>query len=341
LSNFVDDEPREELGLVAQYIVVPRGSGRVRSVAMSPSFPDYVAVVYHDEPPKLFDVRSKLPDLIRQTVATEELRPLILNASLEVPINARTPACSAAFRRMSGGERAEEVAFAFGEDGDVQRFGLIRRRPRPPVAMEDPVSLAYSTCGRRLLCGGKNGLLALYDVEESPVLINSARGHGSIVSVAVNYRDLCLGLTDRSLFFGFNAKSETSREFNFRDGDTTENHEALWSTVVCDPFSSFVLAATENGRFWVARTESFDGASCDSIPDSRIVDAQFLPDNWLMITSTKGVVLHRYETNDDGKIVAMAVGDIFDLDHEKGTILGARQYEFAGCRAICIAVAVN
>lgn len=341
MSTFTNEEPRSDLGLVAQYVLVQPRSGTVRRVVFSPAFPDYCAVIYWDRAPRLFDVRSQLPSLIQRTVITEELRPLILDESIEVKINGRTPATDAAFRPGLEGPRADEVAFAFGEGCDVQRLGLRLRRARPSVSAEDTVSLTYSSCGRRLLCGGTNGLLSLFDVVETPLLVNSARGNGAVVAVDINYRELCLGVTDSSLFFGFDAKSSFSRQYDFRDGDDIENREALWSALVCDPSSSFVFAATEHGRFWVARTESFDGASCDSIVNSRVLGAQFLPENWLMVTQEKGVVMHRYETNDDGKIVGMAVGDVFDLDDQKGTVCGARWYEFAGYRAICIAVSIN
>lgn len=327
---------------MAHYVIVPPESGKVTRVEFSPAFPDYAVVLYEDRPPVLYDVRTKLPDAVRRTVVTEELRPLLLNEELAVPIRFQTPACAAAFRRYPGGDRAEEVAFAFGEgDTAVHRFGLKSRRMRPPVEVEEPIALAYSGCGNRLVVGGKNSLLALYDVQESPLLVNSARGEGEVIGVDINYRNFAFGMTDRSLIFGFGAKATESQSFHFRDEDGENSHETIWSALVCDPFSSLMFAATDSGRFWLARTESFDGASCDSIPGSRIIGAQFLEDNFLLVASEAGVVLHQYTRDDDGRITSMGNGDIYSLDNDKARVVGARHYTYGSYRCVCIALTLS
>jgi len=333
-------EPENLSELVAHYVIVPPGTGAVTRVEFSPDFPEYVVVLYADRPPSLFDVRKQLPDAILRTVMFEELRPTMLAAELAVPINFRQPACAAAFRRQSG--RADEVAFAFGSDDyEVHRFALRTRRLRPSIDMEEPVALAYSMCGRRLLTGNKHGLLALHDIEETPFVINSAQGAGRILAVDINYRDHSYAVTDSSLVFGFGSKARESQSFHFKDEDGVEAHETLWTALACDPSSSLMLAATANGRFWTVRTESFDGASCDSIPDSRIMSAQFLRNRRLMLTSEGGVVMHQYTADEDGKITGMGVGDIFALEEERATIVGARHYTHEGRDCVCIALSLR
>ncbi len=334
------DTSRSESGLVAHYLLVPPGSGKVTRVEFSPSFPDYVTVLFEDRPPRLFDVRRDLPDAIKRSVINEDPTPTVLDERVEVPIKFHVPACAAAFRTNPQSKRAEEVAFAFGEgDCMVYRFGVRNKRARPSIEMEEPIALAYSSCGGRLVCGGKNGLLALYDVEESPILVNSARANGEVLAVDINYRNFCYGVTNQGRIFGFGPRHLSSQTFEFKKGFDDGQRQANWTALACDPNSSLLLVASAEGRFWLARTESFDGAICDSV--AKVLSAQFVGESQIVVTGRGGVVVHQYARNDEGRVTAVGLGDVFDVENGgKSTVVGARYYTWGGSNCVCIALAL-
>ena len=306
-------------------LIVPRREAELDRVIFPSESPDFAFLIYRDAPPVLKDLRrARTFDALNAPgIFGSEI---VLDETVDVPVRFASPAVDAAFAVGENG-RSRELAIAFGAgDYHVHRCALPSGRFRPPVSVEDPVRVRYNPSGTSLAVGSESGSVGIFDVVETPILANSLMTSGRVMGCDLSYRDYLFAFTETTPIFGFGRKTLNAKSYHPKSFDGEPVEPGSWRYLACDPRSSLLYLSSKDGQFWLLSPESFVGGLGLNDVGERVLGAQFVGDNQLLVTGEKGFELWFYGREDDGSMgVCRCIMD-GRIDSSEDDFCGAAKY---------------